>query len=121
MLTVDEKNQIQQLNDIKSVLDLEPGRRFMWRVISYCGIYKALEGDHDDMMKQEGRRQIGLYLLGLLTDVDDEQVFNMMREAKNKDMGDNYDRKIERDIDDRDSEGSDSSHSYSGNILDEYI
>lgn len=117
--TVEERNLIQQSEDIKNIMRNESTRRFMWRVLSYCGIYRDVEGESLDIQKQLGRRQVGLFLLGILSDVDDEQVFTMMREAKNKKQEDTYARHREQNASDGDYTAS---HNYdSGNALSDYI
>jgi len=124
MLQVDKRIEIQQSSDIQDILNTEFGRRFLWRLIGYCGVYRDAEGEQLDIMKQLGKRQVGLYLLGILSDIDDEQVFTMMREAKNRDMEDAYERKIEMDAIERDTAGDigDTSHSYNaGNALGDYL
>jgi len=114
MLHVDKRIELQQANDIQNILNSESGRRFLWRLIGYCGVYRDVEGEQVDIMKQLGRRQVGLYLLGILTDTDDEQVFTMMKEAKSKDMEDAHERKIEMDAIERDTTGDsgNASHDY---------
>ena len=123
-VTVDERNVNLQKADIQYAMRDVHGRRFMWRLLSYCGIYRDVDTalPVEEMMKQLGRRQVGLYLLGILTDIDDEKVFTMMREAKTKEQEDNYDRLNEqRTIDDDSSGDSRPSHNYNGNALSEYI
>jgi hypothetical protein len=36
------------------------------------------------MLKQIGRRQVGLYILGLVADASEDRIFDMMREAKER-------------------------------------
>ena len=80
-----EKTQLAlQRLDIEAVMGSEHGRRFVWRILEYCGIYRDIEGDSPDMLKQLGNRQTGLYILGIISDVCEDQVFKMMKEAKNK-------------------------------------
>lgn len=123
MLVVDQQNIIQQNIDIQNLMDTDSGRRFIWRMLTYCGVYRDLEGTHDDMMKQAGRRQVGLYLTGIITDTSEEQFFNMMREAKNKNKEDTDARDREQDTIDRTNDDGDSaSHDYdSRNAFGDYI
>jgi hypothetical protein len=75
----------------------------MWRLLSYCGVYRDIEGSGNDMLKQIGRRQVGLYLLGLISDSSEDRIFDMMREAK--------DRAIEEKIDyERNNRDSNTKH-----------
>jgi pimeloyl-CoA synthetase len=80
-----EKEKIQlERSDVEWVTSTEQGRRFLWKLLSHCGIYRDIEGDSDEMIKQIGRRQVGLYLLGLITDESEDRFIEMMREAKNR-------------------------------------
>lgn len=71
-------------DDIEWATSTEQGRRFLWRLLSYCGVYRDIEGSGNEMLKQIGRRQVGLYLLGLITDSSEDRIFDMMREAKER-------------------------------------
>lgn len=109
---IDELRLIEDKNDILSVLDRESSRRFLWRLLCYCGIYRDPDGTPEEIMKQLGKRQVGLYLLHILTDADDEKVFDMMREAKLRDKEEIYERErirkeLERDDDADDGDGDD--------------
>ena len=70
--------------DVEWITSTEQGRRFMWRLLSYCGVYRDIEGSGNDMLKQIGRRQVGLYILGLVADASEDRIFDMMREAKER-------------------------------------
>jgi hypothetical protein len=71
-------------SDVEWATSTEQGRRLMWNILSHCGIYRDIEGSSDEMLKQVGRRQVGLYLLGLISDASEDRIFDMMREAKNR-------------------------------------
>jgi hypothetical protein len=76
--------QDQNRSDCEWVTSTEQGRRFMWSILSHCGIYRDIEGDSTDMLKQVGRRQVGLHLLALISDASEDRIFDMMREAKQR-------------------------------------
>lgn len=84
METLEERELRQQLNDIKHVMGTENGRRFVWRILGYCGIYKDIEGTGSEADRQIGKRRAGLYLLGIISDIAEDNVFKMMKEAKEK-------------------------------------
>ena len=61
----------------------ENGRRLVWRLLSHCGIYRDIhEEEPVEMARQLGRRSVGLWLLQVLADVNQDAVFIMMKEAK---------------------------------------
>lgn len=73
----------QEREDVRRVMDTDSGRRFMWRLIGFCGVYRDIDcSDNTVMGKQVGVRKVGLYLLDLITDADEEGLFRMMKEAK---------------------------------------
>lgn len=76
------KRDHAELGDLRSLLQLPPGRRFIYRVLSQCGIY------HDNftpdalvMAKLAGERGIGLWLLRELDKIDPGMIIQLMREA----------------------------------------
>jgi hypothetical protein len=76
----------QEKDDCAWVVSTEQGRRFMWKILSHCGVYRDIEtaGGENEAFKQIGRRQVGLHLLGLISDASEDQIFNMMKEAKQR-------------------------------------
>jgi hypothetical protein len=82
-MTVEGKEKDRQdRDDISWIMSTIQGRRFVWRMLSHCGVYRGHEGDSEQVMKQEGRRQAGLFLLGIISDASEDHVFDMMKEAK---------------------------------------
>ena len=66
-----------QLHD---VLDTYEGRSTLWRILSQCGLYDAapLTGD---IMRFEGRRDVGLWLLLQIELAFPDAVYRMKGEA----------------------------------------
>lgn len=83
---IDKDKVLEERTDVEWVLSTIQGRRFFWRLLSMCGIYKDIEGSGDEMCKQIGRRQIGLQLLSIISDASEDRLFEMMREAKNRSL-----------------------------------
>ena len=65
------KSQIhreQNKEDLKEILSSVGGRRFLWKLLEECGVYKiSFTGDNYTIFN-EGKRQIGLRLI--------EDIFN---------------------------------------------
>jgi hypothetical protein len=55
----------RRINDIKAVCNLPQGRRLIWEILDYCGVYgmSFVAGSADITAFNEGRRAIGLRLL----------------------------------------------------------
>jgi len=75
----------QEMNDLRFVMNNRAGRRFMYRYICKCGVFKlsAQGGSVQDQSTflNEGRRDIGLSLLGDIQDAAPEAYSLMMSEA----------------------------------------
>lgn len=80
----EKEKLIQDRVAVEWVLSTPQGRRFVWRILSDCGIYKDYQGSNDEVFKQIGRRQIGLHLLSIISDASEDRLFEMMREAKTR-------------------------------------
>lgn len=74
----------RQVAELRHMLSTEGGRAFMWRLLSECGLYaSSYVGELPlAMARNEGKRHIGLWLLGELTAVDPLVYAKMQREAK---------------------------------------
>ena len=81
---LEKAKQALEKVDISAVMSTENGRRFVWRILEFCGIYRDIEGEGSEMLKQIGNRQTGLYILAIVSDNNEEEVFKMMKEAKNR-------------------------------------
>ena len=73
MKLLDEKN----FNDLKFILDSDQGRRFMWRVLSECGVFQTSFRTSSEIYYLEGRRSIGLKLLAEIMDCDPQAYIKM--------------------------------------------
>ena len=59
---VESKND-QRLNDIREVLNTRRGRRFYWRYLEICGVFRTSNADASQIFFNEGMRNVGLQLL----------------------------------------------------------
>ncbi len=82
---MDKKTERQQeLMDVKEVMKLPSGRRFMWRLLSKCGIWRDGIGRTDQMTYVfAGRRQVGLETMHSILDIDNG-LWNQMLEENRK-------------------------------------
>ena len=53
----------QELEDIHSILSTRSGRRFFWRLLAECGIFRSSFTGNNTTFFNEGRRDIGLKFL----------------------------------------------------------
>ena len=71
----------RELDDLKAVLKKPEGRRFVYQVLSECGVFKssfALNSMQSAF--NEGRRDIGIMLLKLLDEAEPQAYSQMLAE-----------------------------------------
>lgn len=67
-----------EINDLKKLMSMKEGRRFMWRLLSDSGVYRTSFATNGlQMAHLEGQRAIGLMKLAEIMDHCPEQ-FNVM-------------------------------------------
>ena len=69
----------QELYELQGLLKSYAARFFLWRLLSECGIYKALPISAEDMPSDAGRKDIGLWLLSEL-EMADSGAYSLMRD-----------------------------------------
>lgn len=61
----------QDAADLKAILAGEPGRRFIFRLLDYVNLYSStFSQSHATMAGLEGRREVGIWLIKALEQVD---------------------------------------------------
>ena len=73
-----------ELSDVASILSTKSGRRFFWRLLSECGIFKSSFTGNNTTYYLEGMRKIGLIFLGDSQEFPEAYLL-MMREAREAD------------------------------------
>lgn len=58
-----KRQRDRELGDIRKVLSTPEGRRFVWRIMSTCGIFRSSMTGTSQTFFNEGQREIGLFLL----------------------------------------------------------
>ena len=74
----------QELADVAWVLSTEPGRRFYWRVMNKCGLFKSSFTGNNTTFFNEGERNIGLLLMADLNAAHPEAYLQMLKESQQK-------------------------------------
>lgn len=82
----------QELNDIAALMATPHGRRFLWRTLSLCGVYRLSYTGNSETFFREGARNVGLQLLADVEEAAHEDMLTMMREAKRNERPGNGDR-----------------------------
>jgi hypothetical protein len=74
----------QEVADIVAMMQDKTGRRFMWELLSRCGVFQSTFDTNQALMSfNEGRRNIGLYYLAVVHDECADLYNEMVKEARN--------------------------------------
>jgi hypothetical protein len=79
----DEKlARIRELEDLVAVMETEAGRRLVWRLLSRAGVFTSSFTGNSATFFNEGKRDMGLFILAEIMEACDEQYFIMTRENR---------------------------------------
>jgi len=73
----------KELLFLQSILSREEGRSFIWGLLDKCGTFRANFGQDHEIYRMEGKREIGLELLGDAIKSDIDLFHRMMKENAN--------------------------------------
>lgn len=73
----------QELDDVLALMRSPSGRRFVWRLLSLCGVYQTSFTGNSGTFFNEGQRNVGLQVLGDVHETALDEFLVMMKEAKN--------------------------------------
>lgn len=78
-----KRNRERDLDDLRAVLDTQPGLRLMWRILKEAGVFMtSFTGEAPSTFFNEGRREIGLRILADIIDVRPDAYLNMVKMTK---------------------------------------
>lgn len=73
----------QEREEMRNTLASPDGRAVVWRILEQCGIYRSsFQGEALTMAFNEGKRQIGLWLLSELQQANPGAYLAMQRDKK---------------------------------------
>ena len=76
-----------EVADLQAVLNLDGGRRLLWRLLERAGIYKTSFTGNSETFFKEGRRDMGLFLLNEIQEADPDAYLKMIKENKEESNG----------------------------------
>jgi hypothetical protein len=79
---ISESLNDRRINDIREVLSTKRGRRFFWRYLEICGIFKTSNADSSQIFFNEGMRNVGLMLLADVNEAAPDAYLLMLRESQ---------------------------------------
>lgn len=71
-----------ELADVRAVLATPQGRRMVWRLITHCRVFQSIWRPSAEIHYLEGARNVGLYVLGEITEAQPDALLQMMQENK---------------------------------------
>jgi len=77
-----ESRNDRRLNDVREVMNSKRGRRFMWELLDFCGIFKTSLADEHQIFYNEGMRNVGLKLLADVNEASPDAYLLMLKESK---------------------------------------
>lgn len=77
------KARTRELDDLRDLLAHPAGRRFVWRLLDHCGVFRSTFTGHGARDAfNEGARNVGLFLMAEVTDADPNAFTTMLKESK---------------------------------------
>jgi len=79
----------RELTDLKDILSLPSGKRFLWRVLEHCHLSHSISHrDPLDMSRVSGERDVGLWLLSEIISADKNGYIKLMVDATQRENND---------------------------------
>lgn len=70
------------LEDVRFLLTLPQGRRFIWRLLSHCSVFESIWHPSALIHHNAGRQDVGHFILREVNDANAEAMIEMMKENK---------------------------------------
>lgn len=79
--SADRRRKQREINDLRRLLKTPEGRRFIWKIISSCGIFRSsFTMNSNQTAFREGQREIGLNILNDVNEADSGAFAQMQQE-----------------------------------------
>lgn len=74
----------RELKDLRAILDMPEGRRFVWRLLEHCKVFQSIWHPSALIHFNEGARNVGLFVLNDIEEANPDALLVMRREARNE-------------------------------------
>lgn len=78
----EEDIRLEELNDLRVVLSMKEGRRFLWRLLTHCKVFESIWEPSAKIHYLAGSQDIGHFIMAEISDAGQDYLFKMMEEAK---------------------------------------
>jgi hypothetical protein len=73
----------QSKDDLKFILSTPQGKRFLYKLLSHCGVYQSsFDNSGSKVYFNEGQRSVGLHVLSEIEKADENGYFNILKAKK---------------------------------------
>lgn len=71
----------RELEDIQAVMELEAGRRFVWRLLAQCGTFASVScPNYGETYYASGKQDVGHFIMSELAEADEMILGKLMME-----------------------------------------
>lgn len=81
-----EKIRDRELSDLKIVLELPEGRRFIWRLLEQCKVFESIWHPSALIHHNSGKQDVGHFVMSEVVEASDERLLQMMKENKENNL-----------------------------------
>jgi hypothetical protein len=75
-----------ELSDLQFVMSSPAGRRFVWRMLGHCKVFETVWDNSARIHYNAGKQDIGHWLMAEVGAADEDSLFLMMKEAKQREL-----------------------------------
>ncbi len=76
----------REINDIRQLLQSPHGRRFIWRLLDHCSVFRSIWHPSAQIHCNAGRQDVGHFIMAEVTAANEDAFLQMMKEAKQGDL-----------------------------------
>ena len=69
-----------ELEDVQFLLSTLQGRRVLWRLLDYCGVFRSIYTQSSQIYYNSGQQDIGHFLMAEIAEADQAGFLKMMQE-----------------------------------------
>lgn len=78
-----QREREREIEDLKKILSLPEGRRYIWKLMSVAGVFKTSFTGNSTTFFNEGKREIGLMVISEVMNADMGKFTQMQSESVN--------------------------------------
>jgi hypothetical protein len=74
-----------ELKDLRELLALPAGRRFLWRLLGECKTFESIFSQSSMIYYSSGKQDVGHFLLAEISEAQPEALLSLMQDAATED------------------------------------